>query len=243
MGPLGNHLRRLALGEEPAFSADGKHIAFVRESGGVWVMHANGSGQHELTPSNQDSYPAWSPDGRTIAFSVSEPRRQEGIWTMNSDGTGQRRLTHRGIEPAWSPDGSEIAFQLGWNVDVVPAAGGRPANLTNGVGRFNAYPAWSPDGTKILFVTNRDETASNGMSGLWVMNADGSDPHAVFEIAHTYVDRPAWSPDGRLIAFGARRDESWGEQLYIIRSDGTHQRPIVKRADVNDFPAWQPLPG
>jgi dipeptidyl aminopeptidase/acylaminoacyl peptidase len=104
----------------PAWSPDGRAIAFTRSSCGpsyseIYVMNADGSGQRRLTPrgsdlrvglDDQDRRPSWSPDGRRIAF-VSERDGQAEIYVMNPDGSGQRNLTRtRGWQErwhAWSP--------------------------------------------------------------------------------------------------------------------------------------------
>ena len=99
-------------------------------------MNTDGSGQRNLTRrpvdyggNDQGPSPAWSPDGRKIAFD-----RGRGIFVMNADGSGQRRLTQFGLVALWSPDGRMIAFRSSGagNVDifVMNADGSGQRNLT-----------------------------------------------------------------------------------------------------------------
>jgi len=103
--------RNFAGDSGPAWSPDGRKIAFVSnrdDSYEVYVMNADGSRQHALGARTvgghfqivgavalRDGLPAWSPNGRKIAF-VSDRDGNQEVYVMNADGSGQRRLTHRG---------------------------------------------------------------------------------------------------------------------------------------------------
>lgn len=112
----------------PAMSPDGTRIVFRSDRAGepdIWVMGSDGSSPVNLTPGTGvwESAPAWSPDGRRIAFErVGLPGdpdvdsavfKTDEIWTMAADGSGQRRLTDNAAHdegPAWSPDGTQLVF-------------------------------------------------------------------------------------------------------------------------------------
>src|SRR4030095_963543 len=92
MDANGSHVRRLGPGDEPALSADGTRIAFVRSAGtgtGIWIMGVDGSGLRQITsnPKWMDESPSWSPDGTQVAFARgSAPGTPRRIYVVNVDG-------------------------------------------------------------------------------------------------------------------------------------------------------------
>jgi TolB protein len=167
------------------WSPDGRKLAFLSDAGcgqgchHLYVVNADGSDLQDLTPrvgggpGRGGVDPAWSPDGRRIAYvRLDSP----GVYIVDPDGRGRRRLTRgstwRYTAPAWSPDGRKLAYGTdrtgNFEVEVVNADGTGRGNLTRNPA-YDGDPVWSPDGRMIAFVSNRD-----GRYAIYVMNPDGS---------------------------------------------------------------------
>ena len=93
-----------------------------------------------------------------------------------------------------SPDGSWMVFDLVGHIYRAPTSGGGEAvSLTQDAGiSMNYMPRISPDGRTIVFVSDR-----KGQANLWIMDADGANPKAVFTDRNVRASLPAWTPDGR----------------------------------------------
>jgi len=118
--------------------------------GGVSVVTATGRGLHDITkPSipSADGFPAWSPDGKMIAFVRGNPDFTWSVMVAHSDGSGAKRLAKTQtqpdfVRPAWTADGSSIVFGSVDGLSIVPAAGGASRLLVPG--HFLAQPAVAP---------------------------------------------------------------------------------------------------
>lgn len=93
---------------DPTVSADGTKIAFTRGFG-IWTMRTDGTELRQITFNSSDTKPAWSPDGRKLAFQsgryVDGQAIGHQVWTMNADGSNPQPVTrtHQNFDPAWAP--------------------------------------------------------------------------------------------------------------------------------------------
>ena len=133
----------------PAFSPDGELIAYDYRKPGfrnreIYVMNADGTGIRQVTRLGYVSgLPAWSSDGKTLAFQSNVPGRFE-IYTVAVNGAGVQRITTSGadaIQPAWAPDGNRIAFSRDGAIWI--RENGEQKQLTSGKNNDSA-PAWRP---------------------------------------------------------------------------------------------------
>ncbi len=239
---------------QPAFSPDGRQIAFRsdRAGGGVFVMRSDGSRVRRLADAGYN--PAWSPDGREILFAdegIARPEDRTGtvsqLWAVEV-ATGRKRLVRNedAVRPQWSPNGRQIAF---WARDVeghrdlwtMPAGGGQPVRITIHSEYFNWNPVWSPDGAYLYFCSNR-----GGNMGIWripIKEASG-EPRGAPEAIRTpapYTAHLSFSHNGRHLAyvhqsttgrlltirFDPRSEAVLSEPREILRSANGASRPAV----------------
>jgi len=245
---IGGTTRRLTTQQsaesDPAWSPDGKRIAFTTDRDGnaeIYAMDADGVAIVRLTNEPRaDYHPAWSPDGGHIAF-VSERDGNAEIYVMNADGTNPVRLTthgNRDTDPAWSPDGRRIAFtserDFTPHVYIVEVNG---TGLTRFTSEDGKQPAWSPDGTKIAYAAEYCPGFYTCTPAIFVKPLTGNPDR----ISQALGDRPSWSPDGRKIAYdGVECDFYYYEcdrvGIRIARVDGSSVVGDVK----GHSPAWRP---
>jgi TolB protein len=237
--------------DQPAWSPDGKRVAFASLTGGtqgLFVADTPDKGVRRLTthpfdPQNPilDAHPRWSPNGRQIVFHRFRPPSTFELYLVDTNGRSPPRKLGPGFEPNWSPDGRKIAYAYRASEDddfdlyMMDANGAGRRRLTNGpVGESGAE--WSPDGRRIAFV--RTESLIN--YEIYSMPAAGGAEKRLTTSAAADVS-PSWSPDGRKIAFASRRVATrW--DIYVMNADGTGQKRITRNPLDDAQPSWQRLP-
>jgi Tol biopolymer transport system component len=229
----------------PAFSPDGKRIAFQRNAIGggldIWVMDADGKNSTQLTTDiSSDLFPSWFPDGNRIVF-VSNREGQSDFWSVDIQ-TGREQLLIRMNDdvgyPQVSPDGTEIAYNSRKsgtsNVWIVPVSGGEPRQVTFETD-VTGFPRWSPDSRYLAYEIKRGEDTQ-----LFIIPREGGQATQItFSRGENFTGD--WSPDGNRISFAGYRDGVWN--LYWASRDGKTEKQVTNYTSINAYvryPTWSP---
>jgi Tol biopolymer transport system component len=233
----------------------------------IFVVSPDGTGVRQLTGDTEtyESSPAWSPDGRLIAY-VRTPRAPwepnvppaEELYVMNADGSDERRLTRNSAEeltPRWLPDG-RIVFvscpprpgleQRDCSL-VAMGADGTGSTVLARLGSAVGLDV-SPHGGGIVYVEIEGQSHYQEFE-LVVMNLDGTGRNELTD-NNTGDSAPAWSPDGARIAFMSNRAESapcdshdcvgFTNELYVMDADGSDVTRLTETPNEEAGPRWSP---
>jgi Tol biopolymer transport system component len=211
-----------SIEQYPAWSPNGKELAFSREESGIrgiFIKDLSTGDEKRITNSTFDDIQAsWSPDGKTIVFvrSIHSGRKLEpgdvfglffdgNIWSVDLETQKETLLVQKAFNPEYSPDGKQIACDASWagprRIWAVDNLGHNPQQLTSdsSEGVNHVRPRWSPDGTRIVF-QNIERTKFDirvfdllTSNSVWVTN------DAVQDL------NPVWSPSGQFIYFSSYR--------------------------------------
>jgi Tol biopolymer transport system component len=210
-----------------------------------------------------DGQPAWSPDGRRLAFKTAQFGSNQ-LAVINADGTGETLLTRTFRfsegQPAWSPDATKLLYrrtpenplvQNGdtWVLDVAASAKDPTLPVTQAVllrTGDERYPSYSPDGTQIAFRGDLDLAEPSGDEEIYVMDADGTNVRQLTSNAD-FDSAPSWSPDGGWILFERAPAgtfttgvEAQEKDVYVMRADGTDVRRLTDSPGLDEGPEFSP---
>ena len=230
----GGRKRELAPGSEPAWSPDGKRIAYVDTAEYVTTMDADGGERQRLV---HGRLPVWSPDGRRIAYvERGSPLR---VMVVGADGSGRRSLystTDVFLSVLWSPDGNDVVVAADDLIVLLPVAGGAERVLARDMAGVTD-PQWSPDGSRLAF-------ARSGR--LWTVGAAGDGmvaltdprPPGTGSEAGLFDSSPQWSPNGRSIAFIRTLTSPRvlvRQEIWTVPAGGGDARQVTKPTDARTF--------
>lgn len=228
----------------PALSPDGTQVVF-RALNGLWRLTI---GKGPAKPLVRDGYwvcdPAWSPDGRTLAYSTDRGGKLD-IWLRDMASGAERKLTaHKdaALSAAWSKDGQRIAF-LDQNgaLHTVEVATGRITQVFGAIWE-PGKPSWSADGKTIALAAFKPYSARfrEGLSE--ILTVDVATGKATYQpvLPHKSLgtrgdDGPVWCADGSRMAF------VFASRLHVADVDPAGRflgRPRALNAEVTDAPTW-----
>lgn len=281
-----------------AWSPDGQWIAAShREPGdpseGIYLFSLTGEKQqltHPIPGYRSDNMPAFSPDGRAIAFCRLPGGFVSEIYVLSLDANFQpagqvRRLTNDkrwSAQPLWGPDGSSILYVFGddaskareirmidvanprahartiplndevseitlgrdlvysrqiedtniWRAEL-PKSGDppNPAELFISSTRVDQTPKYSPDGKSIAFISSR-----SGSREVWVSNSDGSNSIRITNFGGSMVGHPNWSPDGQWIIFHARPEGP--TDIFVVPAAGGPTKRLTMNSWEDHYPSY-----
>ncbi len=262
MGRTGEATRRVSeQGEDPAWAPDGRSLVYAQEHVGVnpfnlepgkrerglWTVDLETGATRQLVDGDA-VLPAWSPNGRWIAYTSRSAESRPHLWLVPAGGGDPVPLSEGTGDDwgsAWSPDSRFLYFSSNragsmnlWRMAVDPASGrarGAPEPLpTPSV--VAAHPSVSGDGTRILYASVL--TTQNVERARFDSRADTLLEPFLLTTGTRQWSSPDPSPDGSLVAFYSR-DLPEGD-LYVVRRDGTGLRQLTADSAIDRVPRWSP---
>jgi eukaryotic-like serine/threonine-protein kinase len=249
---------------QPAWSPDGSQLVFVSpchrwtdvsepplKDTALYIINADGSNLTPLpTVPGGDFEPAWSPDGKRIAFSSLRDGRPL-IYLLNLEDQSVTRLTEptpdldAARQPSWSPFNNQLAYAArrfgAYQIWTMTDTGqGQQQIVRSGPEFWDYLPIWSPDAKTILFT----ERNAQGPVSPWTMDilyenrANGQADR--LKIAASPIEHLNYSPDGLWFVFESK-DEQGNRDLFLVTFDGQQRTQLTKDPGEDFGAAWRPV--
>jgi TolB protein len=247
--PSGAGLKQLTRGAypsiAPAFSPNGKRVAFVRLGAGIFSMKPDGTGLRRLTSNGRDSFPAWSPDGKQVAF-VRPAASGWRVYVMSASGTGQRQLPQAppAGRPSWTSRG--LVIPTGGDLAKIDPKSGRVQKLFGALIDASVgmdATAVSPDLSTVASVGARkpipgDKDCGEGIAcPRYALYIQDLRTHKAPRTLTRDTGPASFSPDGKSLVFVARN-------RLVLSPLGKGKSSSVKTGRVTPTlstpPVWQP---
>jgi hypothetical protein len=226
---------------EPAVSPDGTTLAFSADSDGtfqLYVVPLPAGAVRQLTHHQGGAVtPAWSPDGKQVAFSSGM-----SLFVIGSDGQNERAVVSGADRYAWhavfAPGGHALVFDLQGGIDELDLVTGIATPIVRHWTATIEHPSLSPDGRSIAFNVSCDD--DHGVLTIWVAPFVAGNSHCVDGTRVTFARdgataAPSFSPDG-LIAF----ERGKGAARIGIVSPGAPVRDVTHGEGDDRNPTWSP---
>ena len=234
-----------AIRPEPGSSA-----AARPDLAGVFVARADGTETRAVARPDgfaRAAFPAWSPDGRSLAFAAFDAGGRDPLIRIVAAAGGPTLAIAVGTMPTWSADGSRVAYvatgraedATDWaapgrnderieSVTLSGARAGEPEILARGI-----WPRWSPTDGRLAFVGRRDANWD-----VYVRSADGLGLTRLTDDPSLDTE-PTWAANGKSLVFLSDRGNRWDLYRVVADGRGTAER-LTNHARREDRPSLHP---